>query len=66
MNNIILKILSFFKKYSNDKKYYINGRWWYKTREDCNKERKKGEMIYYDARMNSYYLIKIPKRRWYF
>lgn len=42
-----------FKKY---------GRTWYTTRKEALKNRMKGDMIYYDIGMKSYYLIS-PKKK---
>lgn len=36
---------------------------YYKTRQECMKERKKGEVIYYDAVEQMYYKVEIYKRK---
>ena len=40
-------------------KFYKYGRYWYTTRIEIDNVRKKGEIIYFDAGLRAYYLVKI-------
>ena len=38
---------------------------YYKTREEAMLNRKKGEVIYYDAEVGAYYLVRIKRKEFW-
>ena len=47
-------------------KLFKFGREWFTTRKEVEKERKKGESVYYDSCQEAYYIRKLKKSIWSF
>ncbi len=43
-------------------RFYKYGRYWYTTRAEAERARRRGERIYYDEGMRAYYIVR-PQNR---
>ena len=45
-------------------KFEKYGRFWYIKRKEATKDRKEGELVYFDEQANAYYLLKKKTSLW--